>query len=252
VAEVLAIENLKFSYPDGQPALRGVSLSIHEGECVALIGPNGAGKSTLLLHLNGLLQSHCGVVRVLGQVVRKKSFKTVRRQIGMVFQNPDDQLFSPTVFDDVAFGPLNLGMKEAEVLCVVQQALRAVGMGGYEQRSPHHLSLGEKRRIAIATVLAMSPPLLVFDEPSSSLDPVGKWQLIKLLRGLPQTKLIVSHDLEMVQALCSRVMIMNKGLITADGDCHTVLQDYDLLVKNRLAIAADEKAGDGSIKDSLE
>ncbi|MCL1885220.1 MAG: energy-coupling factor ABC transporter ATP-binding protein [Dehalococcoidia bacterium] len=233
--EVIAVENLCYTYPDGQPALCGVSLSIQEGETVALIGPNGAGKSTLLFHLNGLLHSHEGAVRVLGQIVHDKNLKTVRRQVGMVFQNPDNQLFSPTVFDDVAFGPLNLGMKEAEVCSAVQQSLEAVGMTGYEKRSPHHMSLGEKRRIAIATVLAMSPAVLVLDEPSANLDPGGKWHLIELLRSLPQTKLIVSHDLEMVQELCSRAIVMDGGRVVADGSQQDILKDRILLMAHRLA-----------------
>jgi len=234
MAEVVSIENLSYVYPDGQRALCGVSLSIQEGETVALIGPNGAGKSTLLLHLNGLLHSHDGVVKVLGQPVHEKNLKTIRRLVGIVFQNPDDQLFSPTVFDDVAFGPLNLGMKEPEVRCAVQQALKVVGMTGYEKRTPHHMSLGEKRRIAIATVLAMSPSVLVLDEPSANLDPYGKWHLIELLRSLPQTKLIVSHDLEMVQALCSRVIVMDEGSVVAIGAQQVILEDKSLLAAHRL------------------
>jgi len=238
MAEVISIENLCYSYPDGQPALRGVNLSIQEGETVALIGPNGAGKSTLLFHLNGLLHSHDGTVKVLGQIVHDKNLNAVRRHVGMVFQNPDDQLFSPTVFDDVAFGPLNLDMKETDVRQAVQQALEAVGMTGYEARSPHHMSLGEKRRIAIATVLAMSPVVLVLDEPSANLDPGGKWHLIELLRSLQQTKLIVTHDLEMVKALCSRVIVIDGGRVVADGDQQTILKDRTLLMAHRLAVPA--------------
>jgi cobalt/nickel transport system ATP-binding protein len=235
LAEVIAINNLSYSYPDGQPALRGVNLRIEEGETVALMGPNGAGKSTLLLHLNGLLHSHDGEVTVLGQHVHDGNLKAVRRQVGLVFQNPDDQLFSPTVFDDVAFGPLNLGMASAEVRNIVLRSLEAVGMAGYEKRASHHLSLGEKRRIAIATVLAMSPRLLVLDEPTTNLDPGGKWHLIELLRGLPVTKLIVSHDLDIVRALCSRVVIMDKGCIIADGDKESILNDHALLAAHSLA-----------------
>jgi cobalt/nickel transport system ATP-binding protein len=240
LAEVIAIENLSYSYPDGQPALRGVSLSINEGETVALMGPNGAGKSTLLLHLNGLLHSHDGKVSVLGQAVEEGNLKVVRKQVGLVFQNPDDQLFSPTVFDDVAFGPLNLGMSPDKVRRVVREALDSVGMAGYEKRSPHHLSLGEKRRIAIATVLAMSPRVLVLDEPTSNLDPGGKWHLIGLLRKLPGTKLIVSHDLELVQALCPRVIIMDRGSVIADGDREVILKDRVLLAAHSLAAPLEE------------
>jgi cobalt/nickel transport system ATP-binding protein len=240
LAEVIAITNLSYSYPDGQPALRDVSLRIDEGETVALMGPNGAGKSTLLLHLIGLLHSHNGEVRVFGQAVQENNLKVVRRQVGVVFQNPDDQLFSPTVFDDVAFGPLNLGMETGEVIRSVSRALEEVGMAGYEKRSPHHLSLGEKRRVAIATVLAMSPRVLVLDEPTSNLDPGGKWHLIGLLRRLPGTKLIVSHDMEMVRALCPRVIIMDHGCVIADGDTEVILKDEVLLKSHSLAVPVEE------------
>lgn len=234
VEEIIRVDNLTFGYPDGQPALSCVSLVVHRGETLALIGPNGAGKSTLLLHFNGILHSD-GVVKVLGRAVNDKNLKWVRGKVGLVFQNPDDQLFSPTVFDDIAFGPLNMGYDEAQVREVVTKALGWVGMGGYEKRSPHHLSLGEKKRIAIATVLAMNPEILVIDEPTSNLDPGSKWSLIELLKGLAITKVIASHDLELVQALCPRAIVLDRGEVIADGATGEILADERLLAAHGLA-----------------
>jgi cobalt/nickel transport system ATP-binding protein len=232
--EVLRIEHLSFSYPDGHKALQDVSLVIVEGETVGLIGPNGAGKSTLMLHLNGLLRSN-GCVSVLDMHVDGKNLKTIRTKIGVVFQDPDDQLFMPTVFDDVAFGPINLGCDKAEVQQRVAQALAWVGMEGYEKRSPHHLSIGEKKRIAIATVLSMSPEVLVLDEPSSSLDPRGKWALIELVRGLPLTRIVASHDMELIRALCRRTVVMDEGRIVADDLTENILSNESLLRAHGLA-----------------
>jgi len=234
VDEIVRIENLSFCYPDGQQALTDINLTVYHGEAVALIGPNGAGKSTLLLHLNGILRSN-GVVRVLGRTIDDKNLKWVRRKIGLVFQNPDDQLFSPTVFEDVAFGPINMGYSEAEVRESVTRALDWVGMAGYEQRSPHHLSVGEKKRIAIATVLSMAPEILVIDEPTSNLDPRSKWSLIGLLHRLPMTKIVASHDLELVQALCLRTIIFDHGQVVADGATSHILADTPLLEAHGLA-----------------
>ena len=232
--EVVTVNSLSFSYPDGQQALTDVSLTIHRGETVALIGPNGAGKSTLLLHLNGILRSN-GVVKVFGQPVDEKNLKWVRGKVGLVFQNPDDQLFSPTVFDDVAFGPLNMGYSEAEVRKRVSRTLNWVGMAGYEPRSPHHLSLGEKKRIAIATVLSMDPEILVIDEPTANLDPGSKWSLIELLKGLEVTKIIATHDLELVRALCQRTVIFDHGEVIIDGATSHILADKQLLKAHGLA-----------------
>jgi cobalt/nickel transport system ATP-binding protein len=234
VEEVVSITNLSYVYPDGQKALSEVSLKIYRGETVGMLGPNGAGKSTLLLHFNGILSSS-GAVQILGRLVTDKNLKFIRSKVGLVFQNPDDQLFSPTVFEDVAFGPLNMGYTKAEVLQTVQRALEWVGMTGYEKRSPHHLSWGERKRISIATVLAMSPEILVLDEPSSNLDPRGKWALTDLLKKLPQTKIIASHDLELVKALCGRVIILDKGKIAADGSKADILNDISLLAAHGLA-----------------
>ncbi len=232
--EVIRIDNLSFCYPDGQQALIGINLTIYQGEAVALIGPNGAGKSTLLLHLNGILHGD-GVVKVLGRSVDDKNLRWVRSKVGLVFQNPDDQLFSPTVFEDVAFGPINMGYPEAEVRRCVTRALDWVGMTGYEQRSPHHLSVGEKKRVAIATVLSMNPEILVIDEPTSNLDPGSKWSLIGLLRRLPTTKIVATHDLELVQVLCQRTIVFDHGEVIADGATTQILADIPLLRAHGLA-----------------
>ncbi len=234
--EIIRIGNLSFSYPDGQPALTNVCLTVHQGETVALIGPNGAGKSTLLLHLNGILRSD-GAVKIFGRPVNDKNLRWVRSKVGLVFQNPDDQLFSPTVFDDVAFGPINMGYSEVEVHKSVTRALDWVGMAGYEQRSPHHLSVGEKKRIAIATVLSMNPEILVIDEPTSNLDPGSKWSLIGLLRRLPMTKIIASHDMELVVDMCQRAVVLNHGRVIADDAVSHILANKPLLVANGLAPA---------------
>lgn len=232
--EVIKINNLSFIYPDGQPALSGLSLTVGQGESVAVIGPNGAGKSTLLLHLNGILHSN-GTVKVFDRPVNDKNLRWVRSRVGLVFQDPDDQLFSPTVFDDVAFGPINMGYSEAEVHRAVSKALEWVGMTGYEKRSSHHLSIGERKRIAIATVLSMSPQILALDEPSGNLDPRSKWSLISLLRRLPMTKIVATHDLELVRALCSRTVILDRGQIVIDDATSLILNDKSLLAAHGLA-----------------
>ena len=232
--KIIRIENLSFCYPDGQQALTNVNLTIHQGETVALIGPNGAGKSTLLLHLNGILRSN-GQVKMFDRPIDDDNLREVRSKIGLVFQSPDDQLFSPTVFDDVAFGLINLGYSEAEVRQSVARALDWVGMTGYELRSPHHLSLGEKKRVAIATVLSMNPEILVIDEPTSNLDPRSKWALIGLLKRLPMTRIIASHDLELVKALCQRAIVLDGGQVIADGITEHILADIPLLRAHGLA-----------------
>ena len=234
--ETVKVENLSFCYPDGQQALAGITLTIYEGESVALIGPNGAGKSTLLLHLNGILRSN-GTVKILGRQVNDKNLRWVRSKVGLIFQSPDDQLFSPTVFDDVAFGPINMGYSEAEVRQSVARALDWVGMTGYEQRSPHHLSIGEKKRIAIATVLSMSPEILVIDEPTSNLDPRSKWSLIGLLKRLPMTKIVAAHDLELVRALCPRTVVLDHGQVIVDGATNDIMSNTALLAAHGLAPA---------------
>lgn len=222
------IEGLSFSYPDGHQALRDVSLYIQPCEKVALVGPNGAGKSTLLLHLNGILTGK-GLVRVAGLEVTPANLGRVRASVGLVFQSPEDQLFSPTVFDDVAFGPIYQGLPESEVRKRVEEALQAVHMQDYAGRVSHHLSAGEKKRIAIATVLSMKPEILVLDEPTAGLDPRARRSLIQLLDELPITMLVSTHDMLMVYELFPRMVIMDEGRIVADGATKTLLQDAALL-----------------------
>jgi cobalt/nickel transport system ATP-binding protein len=224
----IEIKDLSFSYPDGHPALRQVSLHIQPGEKVALVGPNGAGKSTLILHLNGILTGK-GDIRVAGLSVVKENLGQVRARVGMVFQNPDDQLFSPTVYEDVAFGPLYQGLSTKEVQSRVTEALAVVNMREYAGRVSHHLSMGEKKRIAIATVLSMRPEVLVLDEPTAGLDPRARRSLINLLDELPLTMLVSTHDMLMVRDLFRRMVIMDDGYIVADGPTGKLLQDEQLL-----------------------
>ena len=224
----IEVDQLSFSYPDGHPALVDVCLHIAPGEKVALVGPNGAGKSTLILHLNGILTGQ-GRVTVCGLEVGEKTLGRVRASVGLVFQNPDDQLFSPTVYEDVAFGPLYLGLGPDEVAVRVTAALSAVWMGDYARRTSHHLSMGEKKRIAIATVLSMHPEVLVLDEPTADLDPRARRSLINLLRELPVTMLVASHDLRMVSELLPRLVIMDEGRIVADGPTRELMGDEKLL-----------------------
>lgn len=236
---VIKLDNLTYAYPDGRKAIEGLSFSIAAGESVAIAGANGAGKSTLLLHLNGIIHGTNGAVKVCGLPVTAANLRTIRARVGVVFQNPDDQLFCPEVFDDVAFGAINMGLPEAEVRSRVAESLAAVGLAGYERRSSHHLSLGEKKRIALASVLSMRPEVLALDEPSSNLDPAAKWGLIDLLRSLTVTKVIVSHDLELIQALCPRLVIMKQGKVLADGPTAEIMSQAELLVAGGLARRLD-------------
>ncbi|MGQ9572031.1 MAG: energy-coupling factor ABC transporter ATP-binding protein [Dehalococcoidia bacterium] len=228
IETAIAVANLRFAYADGVEALRGVDLTIAAGEKVALLGPNGAGKTTLLLHLNGTLRGK-GDIRILGQPVRDGNLKRVRAQVGLVFENPDDQLFSPTVFDDVAFGPLYMGLPKEEVVERARLALEQVGMAGFEERLPHHLSLGQKKRIAIATVLSMRPAILALDEPFAGLDPGARRDLMHLLQVLPQTMIVATHDIPIVRHLFPRTLVMDDGRIVADGDTEAILADKALL-----------------------
>jgi cobalt transport protein ATP-binding subunit len=230
----LHVSDLHFSYPDGHSALKGVSFAIAQGEKVALVGPNGAGKSTLMLHLNGLLTGSKGSVTVAGLPVADPHLPLIRAKVGVVFQNPDDQLFSPTVFEDVAFGPLHMGLPEAEVRERVSWALAQVNMGEFAERTPFHMSMGQKKRVAIATVLAMKPDILVFDEPSAGLDPRARRNLIHLLQELPYTMLVSTHDMLLVEELFSRMIIMDEGRVVADGPTHDLLVDDNLLEQHGL------------------
>ncbi len=229
------IKDLHYIYPDGTIALRGIDLTIEEGESVGIVGPNGAGKSTLLLHLNGILIGH-GEVRVFDLPVEKKNLREIRRRVGLVFQDPDDQLFSPTVFDDVAFGPVNMGLSREEVAAAVSRALKEVGIAGMERRSAYHLSYGQKKRAAIATVLSMNPDLLVLDEPSSNLDPRARNEFSALLHGMRITKILVTHDLPFVFENCDRVLVMDRGTIAADGGSFSILSDEALLAEHGLEL----------------
>ena len=233
----LVIEDLAFAYPDGNQALFGVNLKVKRGERVALLGPNGAGKTTLILHLNGILNSGHGRVFVADKLVDTKDkdgLKQIRSKIGIVFQDPDDQLFMPTVGQDVAFGPYNMGARDSELDKIVNEALSLVGMLEYKDRPPHHLSFGQRRRVAVATVLAMKPEILVLDEPSSNLDPASRRELADILRSLEITMIMVTHDLPYAYELCERSLILSGGVIAADGKTKNILMDVELLKKHRL------------------
>jgi cobalt/nickel transport system ATP-binding protein len=232
----LEVSGLEFAYPDGTDVLHGVDLVAGPGERVALLGPNGAGKTTLVLHLIGVLRGRSGTVKVGGLELSDATVMEIRRRVGLVFQDPDDQLFMPTVRQDVAFGPANFGLAGGDLEARVDEALAAVGMGDVADRAPHHLSGGERRRVAIATVLAMRPQMLVLDEPTSNLDPAGRRELVDVLRGLAITTLIVTHDLPFALELCPRSVIVNGGSVVADGLTRDLLSDSALMKANRLEL----------------
>jgi len=235
----LEIKELAFAYPDGNQALFGVNLDISQGERVALLGPNGAGKTTLVMHLNGILPTMQGEVKVAGQRVDSKNpalIKAIRHKVGIVFQDPDDQLFMPTVGEDVAFGPYNAGLRGAELDVAVDNALDLVGMREFIDRPPHHLSFGQRRRVAVATVLAMKPEILVMDEPSSNLDPASRRELAEIVRSLDITLLMVTHDLPFAFELCERSVILSGGIIVADGSTKEILANDALLHSHRLEL----------------
>jgi energy-coupling factor transporter ATP-binding protein EcfA2 len=250
-APFLHVERLEYCYPDGHVALRGISFSVGPREVVGLIGPNGAGKTTLMLHLNGLLPGPDGSsqrggeagVRVAGLPLVKANLPTVRRLVGFLFQDPDDQLFCPTVREDVAFGPLNLGLPRGEILALVSESLAAVGLQGFEHRSTQHLSFGERKRVCLAGVLACRPELLVLDEPSSNLDPRARRRFIELLKACATAQLIATHDLELVLELCSRVLLLDQGQIQADGPTAEILSDARLLERHGLEVPLSIQLG---------
>ncbi len=235
--QAISIQNLRFSYQDSRAALQGVSFEVAEGESVGLIGPNGAGKSTLLLHLNGIIpESHHGepAISICGMTVNDANLCTIRRQVGLLFQDPDDQLFCPTVYEDVAFGPSQFGIPQDEVRQSVKEALCTVGLEGFEKRSPHHLSSGEKQRVCLAGILACKPKILALDEPTRGLDPRGKRQLKELLQSIQSTKIIATHDLELVVELCPRTIVLDQGKVVADGNTEMLLCDENLMLSHGL------------------
>ena len=235
----LQVDKLAFAYPDGHQALYGVDLSLKRGERVALLGPNGAGKTTLVMHLNGILPTMQGSVHVAGKLVNaedKNALLEIRHKVGIVFQDPDDQLFMPTVGEDVAFGPYNAGLRGAELDNAVKYALDLVGMYEFKDRPPHHLSFGQRRRVAVATVLAMKPEILVMDEPSSNLDPASRRELADIVRSLDITLLMVTHDLPFALELCERSVILSGGIIVADGSTQEILTNSELLSRHRLEL----------------
>jgi cobalt/nickel transport system ATP-binding protein len=233
---VLEVRGLAYAYPDGHQALYGVDLVLRAGERVAVLGPNGAGKTTLVLHLNGILTAGAGSVTVSGLPVGGRDLREVRRRVGIVFQDPDDQLFMPTVRDDVAFGPRNLGLRGAALDAAVEGALERVGMAAYVDRPPHHLSFGQRRRVAVATVLAMEPELLVLDEPSSNLDPASRRELADIVRSLDVAVLMVTHDLPYAFELCPRSVVLADGVVVADGPTAELLGDEALMRAHRLEL----------------
>ncbi|MDY6999021.1 MAG: ABC transporter ATP-binding protein [Actinomycetota bacterium] len=230
------VEGLRYSYPDGHVALDGLDLDVAPGERVALLGPNGAGKTTLMLHLNGVLTASAGAVQIGGTVLSRSTLRDIRRRVGLVFQDPDDQLFMPTLAQDVAFGPANFGLRGEELAARVAKALDTVSMSELADRSPAHMSGGQRRRAALATVLACEPEILVLDEPSANLDPVARRELAETLAGLDATMLIVTHDLPYAAQLCDRAIVMDRGVIVADGPVAEVLSDAELLAAHRLEL----------------
>ena len=231
------VKNLGFRYEEGHVALRDVTLAVEEGESVGLIGPNGAGKSTFLLHLNGILPEDAkneAAVWIHGVPVIKPNLARIRRDVGLLFEDPEDQLFCPTVFEDVAFGPRQFGIGDGDVEDIVRQALAKVGLQGFGRRSPHHLSSGEKQRVCLAGLLACRPKVLALDEPTRGLDPRGKRVFKTLLRTIEATKVIATHDLELVAELCTRAVVMDEGMIVADGPALSILADEGLMLKHGL------------------
>ena len=233
----IQITHLGFTYPDGKEALRDISFFVSQGECVGLVGPNGSGKSTLLLHLNGILPDTfdgSSNVAINGKLITKNTVNEIRRDVGVMFQDPDDQLFCPTVFEDVAFGPKQFGFSEEEIRIRVERSLSETGLSRFENRFPYHLSSGEKRRVCLAGVLACEPLVLALDEPTSYLDPRGKRNLHQILKALPVTKIIATHDLEMIVELCSRTIVLDDGRIVADGPTIELLGNEELMLRHGL------------------
>lgn len=226
---------LEFVYPDGTAALRGINLEIAKGEKVAVVGPNGAGKSTLFLQFNGILRGK-GLIIISDTTLSDKTITMIRRRVGVVFQDPNDQLFCPTVFDDVAFGPLHFGMPIHEIRDLVEKSLSDVGLEGFETKSSHHISLGERKRVAIASVLSCRPEILLMDEPTANLDPRHRRDMINMVNDWNFTTIIATHDLDLAWDVCSRCIILNNGEIKADGPIEKILKDDKLLKSNDLEL----------------
>ena len=230
---VIQIYSLCFAYPDRTPALDNVSLEVLEGECVGLVGPNGAGKTTLLLHLNGILKGE-GRIVIDGLELNTKNLREIRRKVGIVFQDPDDKLFSPTVFDDVAFGPLTMGLGQEEVASRVENALRDADLAGIEKKAPQHLSFGQKKKASLASILSMRPRIIALDEPTSNMDPRSRARFLKLIKSVGATKILSTHDMESVRELCTRVIVLDSGRLVADGDADSILSDEKLMASHGL------------------
>lgn len=238
----ISVKNLSYKYPNGLQAINNISFEVYNGENVALVGPNGAGKTTLLLHLNGLIQNNNECITIASTILNKKNMYDLRKKIGIVFQDPEDQLFMSTVFDDVAFGPLNMDLSKDEVVKRVRMALNKMGIDGFEDRCPHHLSFGEKKKVSIATILSMTPDIFLLDEPTANLDPAGRRNMINTLKSIKSTKIIASHDIEMLLELCDKAILMNAGKIIAIGDAGKILTDEQLLIDNGLELPLSVKA----------
>ena len=236
MSKYLKIDNLSYAYPDGHKALKGIDFSINQGESIAILGPNGAGKTTLILHLNGILGELKGEIKVDGLEYSSENIGKIRKTVGVVFQDPDDQLFMPTVIEDVMFGPKNFGYSNEESETNAVEALKMVGMENFQDRPPHHLSFGQKRKVAIATVLASKPKLLVLDEPASNLDPASRRDLIDILIKLDISIILVTHDLPMALEICERSLVLNEGIIKEDSLTKDILQNKQLMKENRLEL----------------
>lgn len=233
---IIEFNDVHFAYPDGTRALKGVNFRITHGESVGIVGANGAGKSTLISQMNGYLLPANGTITIGDLQLSRSTINQARKTVGIVFQNPDDQLFMPTVFDDVAFGPMNLGMTKERVIERVIEALNTVGCLHLKAKPPHHLSLGQKRAVTIAAVIAMQPDILVMDEPAASLDPRSRRQLINLLKEFRHTKIIASHDLDLILDICGRCLMISDGKVTADGRADEILLNEKLLEENNLEL----------------
>jgi len=232
---IIQVLSLSFAYPDGTTALDCISLDVFEGECVGFVGPNGAGKTTLLLHLNGILSGR-GKVIIDGLEVCDNNLRKIRQKVGIVFQDPDDQLFSQTVFDDIAFGPLSMRLADNEVLSRVQLALTQAGMEGFEKKAPHHLSFGQKKKASLASILSMRPRIIALDEPTSNMDPRSRRRFLQLIKGLEATKILSTHDMESVRELCNRVVVLDSGKLVADGEAQSILSDRQLMESHGLEV----------------